>query len=43
MKYYFFMLVANTQRNLEGEMEAADWLTMKIVKKYYNWWWKFWL
>jgi len=26
-----------------GEMEAVNWLTMKIVKKYYNWWWKFWL
>lgn len=26
-----------------GSMEAVDWLTMRIVKKYFNWWWKFWL
>ena len=24
-------------------MKAVDWLTMKIVKKRYNWWWKFWI
>ncbi len=26
-----------------GQMKAVDWLTMRIVKKHYNWWWKFWL
>ncbi len=26
-----------------GTMKAVDWLTMKIVKKHFNWWWKFWL
>ncbi|MEP1094769.1 MAG: serine hydrolase domain-containing protein [Cyclobacteriaceae bacterium] len=26
-----------------GEMKAVDWLTMKILKKYYNWWWKIWI
>jgi D-alanyl-D-alanine carboxypeptidase len=26
-----------------AEMKAVDWLTMQIVKKHYNWWWKFWL
>ena len=26
-----------------GSMEAVDWLTMRIVKKHFNWWWKFWL
>ena len=26
-----------------GSMEAVDWLTMRIVKEYFNWWWKFWL
>jgi CubicO group peptidase (beta-lactamase class C family) len=26
-----------------GSMEAVDWLTMRIVKKRFNWWWKFWL
>lgn len=26
-----------------GQMKAVDWITMKIVKKHYNWWWKFWM
>ena len=26
-----------------SEMKAVEWITMKIVKKYYNWWWKFWM
>lgn len=26
-----------------GKMKAVDWITMKIVKKHYNWWWKFWI
>jgi CubicO group peptidase (beta-lactamase class C family) len=26
-----------------GSMEAVDWLTMRIVKKHFDWWWKFWL
>lgn len=26
-----------------GSMEAVDWLTMRIIKKNFNWWWKFWL
>ncbi len=26
-----------------GEMKAIDWLTMKLIKKHYNWWWKFWM
>jgi D-alanyl-D-alanine carboxypeptidase len=26
-----------------GKMKAVDWITMKIVKKYNNWWWKFWM
>lgn len=26
-----------------GSMDAVDWLTMRIVKKHFNWWWKFWL
>ncbi len=26
-----------------GTMKAVDWLTMKIVNKHFNWWWKFWL
>lgn len=26
-----------------GSMEAVDWLTFRIVKRHFNWWWKFWL
>lgn len=26
-----------------GSMEAVDWLTIRIVKEHFNWWWKFWL
>ena len=26
-----------------GQLKAFDWITMKIVKKHYNWWWKFWM
>lgn len=26
-----------------AKMKAVDWLTLKIVKKHYNWWWKFWM
>ena len=29
--------------NGTASMKAVDWLTMKIIKKYYNWWWIFWL
>jgi len=24
-------------------IRIENWLTMKIVKKHFNWWWKFWL
>lgn len=26
-----------------ARMRAVDWLTMKIVKEHYGWWWKFWI
>lgn len=26
-----------------GSMAAVDWLTFQIIKKRFNWWWKFWL
>jgi D-alanyl-D-alanine carboxypeptidase len=26
-----------------GSLEPVDWLTMRIVKGHFNWWWKFWL
>jgi len=28
---------------VSGSMEAVDWLTMRMVKKHFNWWWRFWL
>jgi len=27
----------------KGEMKAVDWITIKIIKRYKNWWWKFWM
>jgi CubicO group peptidase (beta-lactamase class C family) len=26
-----------------GSMKVVDWLTMRIIRKQFNWWWKFWL
>lgn len=26
-----------------AQMKAVSWITMKILKKQYNWWWKFWM
>ncbi len=26
-----------------GSMKAVDWLTVRLVKEHFNWWWKFWL
>ncbi len=26
-----------------GQMKAVDWITMKLAKKQFNWWWKFWM
>ncbi|MEJ2610807.1 MAG: serine hydrolase [Candidatus Thiodiazotropha sp.] len=26
-----------------GTMDAVNWLTMQIVKRHFNWWWKFWI
>ena len=26
-----------------SSLKAVDWLTLRIVKKHFNWWWKFWL
>lgn len=26
-----------------SSMKAISWITMSIVKNYFNWWWKFWL
>ncbi len=26
-----------------ASMDAVNWLTLRIVKKHFNWWWKFWM
>jgi CubicO group peptidase (beta-lactamase class C family) len=26
-----------------GAQKAVDWITFKIAKRYYHWWWKFWI
>ncbi len=39
---FAFVLMTNSGSG-SGRMKAIDWLTMKILKKHYNWWWKFWL
>ena len=39
---FAFTIMMNAGSGL-GAMKAVDWLSMRIVKKYYNWWWKFWL
>ncbi len=26
-----------------GSMKAVDWLTLKVVKRRFGWWWRFWL
>ncbi|MFW2372700.1 MAG: serine hydrolase domain-containing protein [Gammaproteobacteria bacterium] len=43
-KDFAFTIMTNAGSNTgTGSMEAVDWLTMRIVKKHFRWWWKFWL
>lgn len=39
---FAFTIMANAGSG-SGSMDAVDWLAMRIVKRHYNWWWKFWL
>ena len=39
---FAFTIMMNAGSGTDS-MKAVDWLTMRIVKKHYNWWWKFWL
>ncbi len=39
---FAFIIMMNAGSG-SGTMKAVDWLTMQIVKKHFNWWWKFWL
>lgn len=39
---FAFSIITNAGSGT-GTMKSVDWLTMQIVKKQFNWWWKFWL
>ncbi|PCJ86264.1 MAG: hypothetical protein COA54_09040 [Thiotrichaceae bacterium] len=39
----FAMTIMMNAGSGSGTMKAVDWLTMKIVNKHFNWWWRFWL
>ena len=39
---FAFVIMTNAGSG-KAEMEAIDWMALKIVKKQYNWWWKFWM
>ena len=39
---FAFIIMTNAGSGT-GSMDAVDWLTMRIVKVHFNWWWKFWL
>ena len=39
---YAFTIMMNAGSG-SGSMKAVDWLTMRLVKKRFNWWWKLWL
>jgi CubicO group peptidase (beta-lactamase class C family) len=39
---FAFVIMMNAGSDV-GTMKAVEWLTMRIVKKYFNWWWMFWL
>jgi len=39
----FAITIMMNASSATGSMEAVDWLTIRMVKKHFNWWWKFWL
>ena len=39
---FAFTIMTNAGTGL-ASMAAVDWLTLRIVKKHFHWWWKFWL
>jgi len=39
---FAFTIMTNAGSS-KGTMKPVDWLTLQIVKKQFNWWWKFWL
>ncbi|TVR05697.1 MAG: class A beta-lactamase-related serine hydrolase [Spirochaetaceae bacterium] len=39
----FAITIMMNASSATGSMEAVDWLTIRIVKKHFNRWWKFWL
>ena len=39
----FAFTIMTNAGSATGKMKSVDWLSMKILKKQYNWWWKFWM
>jgi CubicO group peptidase (beta-lactamase class C family) len=39
----FAFTIMTNAGSATATMKAVNWLTMQIVKKRFNWWWKFWL
>lgn len=39
---FAFIIMTNAGSGT-GEMKAIEWITKKLIKKHYNWWWKFWM
>jgi len=39
---FAFTIMTNAGSD-SGISRVVEWLTMKLVKKHFNWWWKFWL
>lgn len=42
-KSNFAFVIMTNAGSAEESMAAVDWLTMRIVKKRFDWWWKFWI
>lgn len=39
----FAYIIMTNAGSGKAQMKALDWLTGKIAKKQFNWWWKFWM
>lgn len=39
----FALTIITNAGSGEKSMEVVDWLTINIIKKHFNWWWKIWL
>lgn len=39
----FALIIMTNAGNGTGRMKSVEYLTMRLLKKQFNWWWKFWL